>query len=1142
VANPKLSSLVDAFTTAAINITLWSSVTGGAATLDTVNDLVTLAVPTAFGVTNTFGSNQLFDATSSALYAQVGAAPNGNGGTKTVIKLTVDASNSVSMRLENGSFLLRVQTAGGNVDTALGAYSPHAHRWWRLRESAGSWYAEASADGLTWSTLASSSYTWSATAVTFAFQAGANVTEAAGNVATIANVNTRDGGPYNPNWPRLDVGWAPFWNANGGTFPIDRYVEVTDRTRGSLSVQRGRQYETDQVRSGEASLRLANNDAALDPVNAGGPWAGHINPYQPYRQRAQWPPSRNLLDQVTATGGDLGPYALGAINTSSSGPDIISTTDVTGGAFVTSSSAWAGGTVMQFSVPSASAAGARPCHTPRWSVIPGQTYTVQLRVRNITASTSLSVQAFLGWYTVGTATPTSFNYGTSTGLTGSTTAGWTTLTVTATAPANAAGIDCGVALAGVAAATASIQVDGWQLEKGAAATTWTCPGAWTSVYAGWIERWPSSWDMEGLYGIVEPTAVDTFSLLSQQQLNDSLTMELNANSPRFVYKLDDPAGSASVTDWAGNCPPAQIGISKYGAGSLTFGAAIAANDAGGTYTGSTDTVARINNSNPGTNLITGGASFIKLSSAGIVGPADPTSWTRAIAFRYTGPMPTSGAYLWSSMDNQRVGGGPSGSHIYVFIDATGKPQVWIQGPTGVGTSTFFGGATNVVDGDWHLLIFGYSSATQQILASQDGSLSAYIGGVPTTTTPTGLISDNVGGFVDATVGNGTTNNFKGDISFVSEFPALFGAAAIANLYTAWKSACAGESSDARYSRILRYAGYKGTTNIQAGMTTSMGPASIDGQDAMSALQAVVETENGAHFVDAAGGITFRARSTRYNALTPTYTFGERVDLGEWPYEDCTLDYDSTHLSNQVTVTQEGTSQNFYAADAASVNAYFLRTMSRSINASDTNECNDAANYLLSRYRQPAMRVNSLKLHPSANPALWPVCLALELGTRIRVMRRPPGAPAVTVECFVENMSWEFSDDNEAWLELQCSPADLTPYGVFAAWHTTLNTTVSSGVTSITVKAPADNTNLLKQQIAPGQQLTLGQGTANAETVTVLAVGTTSSGWLTGTLTLTAATTKSHTAGDVVCEPLPSGTTDATTWDAVAKFDNIAFAY
>jgi hypothetical protein len=321
----------------------------------------------------------------------------------------------------------------------------------------------------------------------------------------------------------------------------------------------------------------------------------------------------------------------------------------------------------------------------------------------------------------------------------------------------------------------------------------------------------------------------------------------------------------------------------------------------------------------------------------------------------------------------------------------------------------------------------------------------------------------------------------------------------------------------------------------------MGPAAIAGQDALSALQAVVDTENGEHFASANGTMVFRARSARYNATVPMYVFGENVAGGEWPYLDCQLDFDPTHLSNLVTVTQESTGQQFTAQNAASQTAYFARTLTRTINSTSAAECQDAASYLDSRYSQPLTRVSALLLDPSANPALWPVALSLELGMRVRVMRRPPGVPAIQIECFVENLAWTIGDDGTAQLQVMCSPADTTPYGVFSAFHTTM-AAASSGVTSVTLNAGADNTNPLAAQVNTGQLLVLGQGTANQETVTVKAVAASSSGWSTCVVTLTAATTKSHAAGDTVCEPLPSGTTDPTTWDAVSQFDNTCFAY
>lgn len=1141
MANPKLSTLSDSFQAAAINTVLWNSITGGTATLDAVNDLVSVASPTVSGSTNTFGTTLLYDATSSAIYAEVGPTPNGAGGTKVAFKVLLDANNSVALRLESNVFKFTLQTAGSTVTTTLPTYDPNAHGWWRLREASGTWFADTSADGYNWTTLTSSVYSWSAVAVQFVFQVGASVTEVAGNVATIQHVNTMLGGPFNINWPAVEDAWGPYWSANGGSSPADRYVEVSDRTRGSVTVSRGRQYETDQVRSGEASLTLGNKDAALDPVNASGPWAGHILPYQPYRRRAQWPPTRNLVDQVMATGGDLGGFAAGAI--SSSATDIFSATDAANGSFVASASAWAGGSVMQFSVPNATVATTLICYTPRFSVIPGQAYTMRMYVRDVTASTSLTVEGAFGWYTAAGGNPASYSYGSTAVLTGSATAGWTPITVTATAPASAAGMLFGVAVASTAGALCSIQVDGWQLEKGSVASSWTCPGAWNPVYAGFMERWPSSWDMSGTYGKVEPSVTDAFSLLSQQQLSDPLTMEINSHTPRWLYKLDDPAGSTSVSDATGNFPGAQLAVSKYGAGSLTFGNAITSTDAGGTYTGSSGSVVRINNPSPGTNLLSA-ATFIKLSSAGIKGPVDPTKWVRMIAFRYTGPTITTAAYMWSAMDSQRAGSNPSGTQINVYLDTGGMPRVVVQGPSGAGASYGFGGATNCVDGDWHLLIFGYNLATNQVVASQDGSVVAFYNSVPTTYTPTGIIADNVGTFVDATVGNGTYLNFKGDISFVAEFAEFAdfsGPTALTNMYAAWKSSFVGDSTSTRYSRILKWAGYTGASSVQTGLTTSMGPAAIDGQDAVSALQAVVDTEGGAHYVDRAGAVTFRSRSARYNATTPMYTFGENAASGEWPYEDVSLDYDSTHLSNQVTVTQESTSQAFYAQDQTSMTAYFPRTMGRTVNSSSALECQDAANYLLSRYKQPATRVSSIKLHPSANPSMWPVCLALELGTRVRVMRRAPNVPAVQIECFVENIQWDFGDNGEAFQTLQCSPADLTPYGIFSSWHTTLKTAISAGATSITINPSQDNTNVLAAQLAVGEVLTLEPGTSLAEQVTVTAVGATSTGWTSAVLTISA-TANAHAIGAVVCDQLPAGATDPTTWDTVSAFDAVTFAY
>lgn len=1136
--NPKLSTLVDPITAPSLNTALWSNVTGGAVTVNTANDLLTLTQPTTSGATNTLGSG-LYDVSSSQISAQIGVVPNGLGNTKTIFKLTVDANNSVAMRLEAGVFKFTVQTAGTTITTTLPAYSPDTHRWWRLREAAGTWYADASQDGLTWSTLTSSAYGWaaSATAMTFALQTSAGATEVAGLVAWIAHVNTQLGGrtEYNPNWPRIQHAWGPQWDCNGGNSPIVGFVDLTRRTRGAFSTGRGRQYELDQVRSGEASLTLANSDGALDPTNGAGPWAGHIQPYQPYQVGAEWPATINLLRQAQASAGSVGGQPLGVIGSSGNDPAVYSSTDSAGGSYVTSTKAWQGNVVMQFAVPTSAIAADSILYTEQPPVEPGRAYTHTIRVRNVTASSSVQVYAYLEW-TDTAANAISTAVGSTVTLTGSVTANWTTLTVSGTAATTSAGIVVGVRIVAAPGAACSVQAGGWQLEEGSQSSPWVCPGVWYPQFTGFVERWPSTWESGGSYGLQQPTTVDALALLSQVKLSDPLTQEINSRTPRFLYKLDDPQGSTSASDATGNFPGVQLGVSKYGPGSLVWGTAITSASPGGAYTGSTGSVVTVNNPDPGTNFIAP-ATFLSLGLAGIKGPATP-AWTRMLAFRYTEPTPPNSAVMWSAMDRQRVGG-PSGSLVYLQIDNSGHLVFILSGPS-TGAIALAAGTTNVADGNWHLAMFGHDPSTSIAFASLDGVSLGYTLGPAYQ--PTGIVADNLGNFVDATIGNGTARNFKGDISFASEFPSKLDGPSVAAIYNAWKNSVAGESTDARYNRILQWAGYTNTAVTEAGLTQSMGPAATDGQDAVSALQSVVDTEGGQHFVSRGGDLTFRSRGTRYNALVPAYVFGEDVAGGEWPYEEVQLDFDPTHISNKITVTQESTGQLFAAQDAASITAFFERSLERTINSSSADECQDAAGYFLSRYKQAQTRVSSIVLHPSAMPALWPVCLSLELGMRVQVVRRPNGAPASTLDCFVENIAPTWDDGCEATWTLQLSPVDLTPYATFAAWHTTLKTSVLAGVTSIVVNASADTTNPLATQLGPGQQIVLGQNTANEETVTVLAVGATSPGWTSATLTLTAATTKAHTAGDAINEPLPVGVTNPAAFDASSRLDSAAFAY
>jgi hypothetical protein len=362
--------------------------------------------------------------------------------------------------------------------------------------------------------------------VSVVFQTGAADTEPSGMVAVIQNVNTMLGGQANPNWPQIEDGWGAYWNANGGDSPLDRYVNVTDRTRGTVSVQRGRQYELDQVRSGEASLSWRTPMPYWIRPTPAAPTTGTSCPTSPTAGVPSGPPRATCSRRYKpppATSAAIRPERS---RQGSAGIDVFSLSDSSGGSIVASATAWQGSTVFQFAVPNATATHTAICFTPQPAVQPGKTYTVQMMVRNVTAATSLQVNAWIAFFNAaGTQTTTRSSAVT---LTGSATASWTQVTVTATAPADASRMSCGVESAATAGATCSVQADGWQLESGSTASAWTAPGVWFAVYGGFMERWPSSWDMQGTYGVVQPSAVDAFSLLSQKQLSDPLTQEINS--------------------------------------------------------------------------------------------------------------------------------------------------------------------------------------------------------------------------------------------------------------------------------------------------------------------------------------------------------------------------------------------------------------------------------------------------------------------------------------------------------------------------------------------------------------------------------------------------------------------------------------
>lgn len=938
----------------------------------------------------------------------------------------------------------------------------------------------------------------------------------------------------NPNWPTLfaEASFAvnPFYSTGQVV-----YTDLTPRLYKQWSVRRGKQYELDQVQPAEFRGQWVNTDGFVDPSNTSSPFYPDVVPYRGYRMRAQYPPSVNVLTRDQATGGEGTPVAPGSIPAS-----MQFVTDV--GATLTiaaSATAWQGSQVIQAAVPASSPVHFYavyiqqiPVQSPSGFSTP--TYTWSTYLRCTTASINPTVALALKFFDIN-GNFIDEEVGGNVTLTGSATAGWTRLTLTRSMSfaAGAAYVDAAVALEGTPPASPwTLQMDGSQFEQNTAASSFSVPGIGYPIMSGAIERYPQAWDYNGTYGVVSPIGVDTMALLSQTLLTDAFVSEVVETSPAWYYQLNEAGGATAFVEQGGRAGNAAIVTA--GTGSCSPGSSItAATLPGGKFLGGSGPVVTFNN---GTNFQ---GSFINFTNAlSTIGPVNGSGWTRMIAFRTNSTTVNTMAAITDG-SNYGLSGAGTQPLTAIQIQINGSSGATVQftspgGGGGIGVTT----STPVNDNNWHLLFISVAADQSSLTLTVDTTTATSSGGVAVY--PGQYLNDSVGGAYYSLSQSGDIRGWVGDLAHYASWNTVLSSGTKTALYNAWRSAGQGETSGARYSRILRYANYLGAQNIDTGSTTNMGPCNdINGQDALTSLQNVVDTEYGRHFVDVNGTITFQSRFRAFTTTTPLWTFGENQAAGEIPYVNLAFDYDPTHISNLIQVTQNTTSNVYTSFDTTSEQSFGVRNLTRNNQSADATEVQQQAYFLVSRYKNPYMRVNTLTIDVAANPALWASVLQFELGQYIAINRRSvTGAAEISINGFIEQIT-HTGDDQGKWLvDLQISPVPTTAYAVFTALKTTLNTGASSGANVITINAlPDAATNPVRSELTGGQQLIIGSG-ANQETVTIATGGVQNqaAGYTTAQLTLTANLAHNHVTGEQVIE------VNGVSYDALGVFDTSLFPY
>jgi hypothetical protein len=948
----------------------------------------------------------------------------------------------------------------------------------------------------------------------------------------------------NVNWPRLyaegNFSNNPFYTPSAAQV----FTDLTPRLQKPWSVRRGKQFELDQVQPGEFHGEWANKDGYLDPTDGSSPYSPGVLPFRGYRMRAQYPPSVNLLTADQATGGEGTPLAPGTIPASvNAATDVGATLSI-----VVSGTPFQGTQVFNAAVPGSATVGNFLFYFTGIAVQATSTsmatdsYTWSVYVRSGTSGANPSVAAAFHWFDVNNNS-VGFTTGTAATLTGSAAAAWTQVSVSAAPLAGAVSCAVAVKLSGSSPGSPwTFQLDGAQLQNGMSASAFSVPGTAFSVFNGMVERYPQTWEYSGTYGVVQPVCVDTMALLSQTVLKEAFVMDVVALNPTWFFQFNEPNGSTSFSEQGGRVS-GQAGIfsAVQGAGTLTAGSVVtAAAIPAGKFFGTNGPVVNINNPNQNQGTV------IDLTPSGVTSPPTSGAWTRMIAYRcaQTTGSPVFAAYSAGQNPSQtprtgnmywglQVTSGSLMGAVVTFYNAAGQS---------LGANSTF--VTN--DNNWHLTFVQMSADGKTVSVYSEGVLTSNTGANDMHSSL--VVNESVGGDmykIDGSVGNGATN-YVGDVALYAEWTTLLTLGQMNNLRTSFMTAFNGESSDARYGRILGWAGYQGTSKLDAGTTTAMNYANdVANVDALTALQNVVNTEGGRHFVDGGGAVNFQSRQRYFQQGsltapgTPVWVFGENA--GEIPYTELAFDYDPTRISNQIAVTQNSTNLVYNASDTTSQQNYGVRNFSRSSQSTNSEEVRESAFYYLSRYKDPHLRVQAMKINVSANPALWSSALAFELGQYVQINRRDPFGvrPTITMFGFIEQITHS-GDDKGAWsTDLEISPAQATPYATFTALHTTLSTGASSGQPVVTINAlPDAATNPVRSEIYDGQVLLISGG-GNSESITVAKGGVQDqlAGYTTATITATTNLVHSYSTGAAVEE-----TAAPTTWDSLAVFDSVQFSY
>lgn len=215
-------------------------------------------------------------------------------------------------------------------------------------------------------------------------------------------------------------------------------------------------------------------------------------------------------------------------------------------------------------------------------------------------------------------------------------------------------------------------------------------------------------------------------------------------------------------------------------------------------------------------------------------------------------------------------------------------------------------------------------------------------------------------------------------------------------------------------------------DLDTGQSNMIATGALADEKAQAHLFKVQESELGIMFVAPDADVQFHDRHARLKSpfTTSQATFGD--DPGEKEYTLLQPKYDDEFLRNDIELTRTGGTQQT-AEDATSQTSYGKRTLSRTelLLTGDT-EVLSQAQYLRSRYKDPALRTRTLQVHPQSDETvLFPIVFTLGISDRITLRLNQA---SIDRDYHLESVRHDVVANKLEWVtQYQLSDADSQAY-------------------------------------------------------------------------------------------------------------------